>query len=279
MSQLPLFPAPAAPRTSQPLVVSYGAGVDSTAMLIGLHARGMHPDAILFADTGGEKPGTYGYLWHHITPWLEARRLPAVTVVRYEPRRFKRAPYSTLEENCLANQTLPSLAFGRKACSQKWKVAPMDRWVERHPRFRPYLRAGGKVTRAIGYDAGPKDSKRGWNLIGEVRYDYWYPLRDWGWDRARCAAEILAAGLPVPPKSACFFCPATSPAELAQLRREHPDLAARIERMEEAALPTLTQQVKGLWGAPRKKPGPKQTGRMTDYLRELAACAGCGGAA
>ena len=37
----------------QPLVVSYGLGVDSTAMLIHLQQQGIRPDLILFADTGG----------------------------------------------------------------------------------------------------------------------------------------------------------------------------------------------------------------------------------
>ncbi|MBI2481070.1 MAG: hypothetical protein HYV60_21275 [Planctomycetia bacterium] len=34
-----------------PIVVTYGMGVDSTAMRIGLHQRGIRPDLILFADT------------------------------------------------------------------------------------------------------------------------------------------------------------------------------------------------------------------------------------
>ncbi len=41
------------------LVVSYGVGLDSTAMLVEMHNRGMRPDLILFSDTGGEKPETY----------------------------------------------------------------------------------------------------------------------------------------------------------------------------------------------------------------------------
>ena len=44
-----------------PLVVAYGMGVDSTAMLIGMEKRGIRPDIILFADVGGEKPDTYLY--------------------------------------------------------------------------------------------------------------------------------------------------------------------------------------------------------------------------
>ena len=40
------------------IVLCFGAGVDSTAMLLALRAAGLRPDAITFADTGGEKPET-----------------------------------------------------------------------------------------------------------------------------------------------------------------------------------------------------------------------------
>jgi len=42
--------------------MAYGLGVASTAMLVEFVHRGIRPDLILFADTGGEKPGTYQYL-------------------------------------------------------------------------------------------------------------------------------------------------------------------------------------------------------------------------
>lgn len=40
------------------------------------------------------------------------------------------------------------------------------------------------------------------------RYEIRYPLREWGLTRRDCGKMIADAGLPVPPKSACFFCPA-----------------------------------------------------------------------
>jgi hypothetical protein len=40
----------------RPLIVTWGGGVNSTAMLVGMKQRGIRPDRILFADTGGEKP-------------------------------------------------------------------------------------------------------------------------------------------------------------------------------------------------------------------------------
>ena len=94
-----------------PLVVAYGLGVDSTAMLVELSIRGIRPDLILSADTGGEKPETYRYL-DVIQPFLHRVGFPPVTTVRYEP---KRAVYSTLEDQCLHTGTLPSLAYGGKS--------------------------------------------------------------------------------------------------------------------------------------------------------------------
>lgn len=40
------------------IALCFGAGVDSTAMLVALRAAGIRPDVITFADTGGEKPPT-----------------------------------------------------------------------------------------------------------------------------------------------------------------------------------------------------------------------------
>ena len=53
------MPKETSPKPDNPLVVAYGLGVDSTAMLVEFAHRGIRPDLILFADTGGEKPETY----------------------------------------------------------------------------------------------------------------------------------------------------------------------------------------------------------------------------
>ena len=44
-----------------PNVLAYGVGVDSTALLVELEARGEKPDLVITADTGVEKPETYDY--------------------------------------------------------------------------------------------------------------------------------------------------------------------------------------------------------------------------
>jgi len=78
-----------------PLVVAYGGGVDSTAMLIGFKQRSIRPDLILMADPGSEKDATYEYL-PKINRWLEEASFPRVQIVRYQPQQFKYGPYRSL---------------------------------------------------------------------------------------------------------------------------------------------------------------------------------------
>jgi hypothetical protein len=249
-------------------VVAYGLGVNSTAMLVEFAARGVRPDLVLFADTGGEKPETYAYL-PVIQGYLARVGFPPVTVVRYRPTR---AAYHTLEGQCLHTGTLPSLAYGGKSCSLKYKRYPQDTFILRlYP--EPEIRqAGARVVRALGYDAGERrrvvkalgldagehhrvrwqtrPPPAGNRLSRDQRLDrdyfsYWYPLYDWRYDRPRCVEVIRAAGLPVPMKSACFFCPASKRQEILWLRERHPDLLGRALAIERNARDGLTS-VRGL---------------------------------
>jgi hypothetical protein len=56
---------------------------------------------------------------------------------------------------------------------------------------------------------------------------------------------IRQADLPVPGKSACFFCPASKKREIRALYRRHRDLYERAVAIERAAAPNL-RAVKGL---------------------------------
>lgn len=292
---------------TSPLVIAYGLGVDSTAVLVGLWKRGVRPDLILFADTGNEKQETYDYL-PIINGWLKSVDFPQVTVVRNVVQNFKHwPPYKSLGENCLTNGTLPSLAFGFKSCSLKWKVTPQNKYCDLWQPAIDCWESGFKVRKVIGYDAGPSDGKRYAQAKGMIDdyYEYWYPLIDWGWDRDRCKIEIASVGLPVPPKSACYFCPATRPAELHDFKviylryivimeaRATPRLEGHIEQdlldqqyQEKLAAwesrpankrpkkpPRHGKQatgVLGLWrrGTKGTRGGTPMPGMMTDYIRK-----------
>lgn len=238
--QMTLF---ARPDAAPPLAVSYGVGVDSTAMLVAMWLRGIRPDLVLFADTGAEKPETYAYI-PIMNAWLEKVGFPLITVVRYQP---KRAPYSTLEGKCLANETLPSLAFGKHSCSLVFKAEPQNRYLASWQPAVDAWASGVRVRKAIGYDNGPQDCRRRRKADKAVakkaasddpdalRYAYWYPLQEWGIDRVECLRLIAFAGLPKPMKSACFFCPASTKTEIVWLRDTHPVLFHRALAIEARA--------------------------------------------
>lgn len=220
---------------NEPVVVAFGGGVNSTALLVGLRDRGRRPDLILFADTGGEKPETYAFLGV-MEGWLAAAGFPPVTRVAND------GAYPTLEAECLANHTLPSLAFGRRSCSDKYKRRPQDKYVAGWEPARRAWAAGLRVVKLLGIDAG--ESHRA-VVADDARFRPEFPLLEWDWGRDECLAAIRGAGLPVPTKSACFYCPASTKREVLELAEAHPALFERAAAMERNAAPRL-MAVKGL---------------------------------
>jgi len=212
-----------------PLAVAYGGGTNSTAMLAGMLERGLRPDLILFANTGCEKPHTYEHVGI-VNDWCARVGFPAIVTT------VKGGRVETLEENCHRMNMLPSIAYGFKGCSHKFKREPQDRDVNRWPPAQLAWEAGLKVQKFIGYDA---DEERRAKIKNDAKYNYHYPLIEWGWGREECVAAIQRAGLPQPGKSACFFCPSSTRQEIDDLKREYPLLFQRALAMERNAEPNL----------------------------------------
>lgn len=254
-------------NSRSPVLAAWGAGVDSTAMLIELIARGEPVDQVLFADVGAEKAETLAFV-PIFRAWLEAHGVPS-ELVRYRPKNFKNwPPYDSLTENLLTNGTLPGIAFGRGTCSQKWKAAPQHAWAKTWPLAQAAWAAGRKVVKLIGYDAGPADDRRYRvaSAIDDPLYTHRYPLREWGWTRPDSLARIRRAGLPVPVKSACFFCTAARPNEVRGLPRAQ---LRQIVLIEARARPRL-RAVEGLWRHAVKgtRGGEPRPGSMTAFIRQ-----------
>ena len=279
-AQLAAPPAPpmtlrrllAMPARRRPLfVVADGMGVDSTGMLEGLRRLGVRPDVILHAETGDEWPETIAFREER-QRWLRSIGFPEFVMVRRNPgvSEVTGMAFSTLGEKCLAYRTLPGQAFGKKSCSSEWKIRPQEAWLAKHPRAQALWARGGKVVKAIGYDYGYRDSRRAHQLTNDERYEYVYPLREWGWDRPRIKAELRAAGIPIPPKSACYHCPASKAWEIARLVRDYPALADRIIAIEDTAQPNL-RGIEGLWGRTVKgfRGAIPKPGAMAQFIRAL----------
>lgn len=221
--------------------LAFGAGRDSSGILAGWYEKGLQETdpihRIVFADTGGERPHTYTYI-HTMNAWLFLHGFPFIDIVT------KGGRVETLEENCLRMNMLPSLAYGFKGCSHKFKVEPQEKFFNNLPEAREVWGAGQLVTKMIGYEA--REEKR-WSRAkrSDDKYEYEFPLVEWGWNREDCEAALLRVGLPIPKKSSCFFCPASTLPEINALRTEYPVLFQRALAMEANAAGNLTT-VKGL---------------------------------
>jgi hypothetical protein len=226
------------PVVRQPLLLSYGLGTDSTAMLALLIKmvewgnRDAMPDVIHFADVKAEKDITNNYV-AKAQAYLKAAGFPEITVVSKFDRGTSKD--NSIIENCERLKTLPSICYGGKSCSIKHKADQMDLWTNKWLPAQQAWAAGMTVLKLIGYDAGKADMRRSTNP-GDEKYTYCYPLRDAGLTRPDLTAIIAAMGWDDPGKSACFMCGATKRHEIVPLYHSEPDKLARSLRLEAAAM-------------------------------------------
>ncbi len=216
-------------------IVAYGGGTNSTALLIECVKRNIDIDLILFADTGGEKPHTYQYV-KTFSKWLVDNGMPEIITVR------KSGNGETLEEECKRLKTLPPIAFGFKTCSQKYKIQPLDKYLNNLDAAKEEWKSGMKIIKLIGFDADESHRIKDYT---DDKYTIEYPLVDWNMGRDECIETIKEAGLCLPGKSACFFCPSSRQSEVKQLQHVYPELAQRCIEMEANAKDNLTS-IKGL---------------------------------
>lgn len=226
------------------IIASYGGGVNSTAMLIEYANRGLNVDLILFADTGAERPHTQEYI-KTFSKYLKSKGLPEIIIVK---KTDIKGEVLTLEQDCLNRKQLPSLAYGFKTCSQKYKIQPQDKFVNNWEPAKQEWKKGNKITKLIGYDAD--EEHRTNKNYEDKKYNFIYPLVEWEMGRDDCVDIIEKSGLCQPGKSACFFCPSSKKTEIKQLKAVYPELAERALLMERNA--ELTS-IKGLgrsfnWG-------------------------------
>lgn len=231
--------------TDSKIVVSYGGGVNSVAVLVRLAQLKLTPTAIVMADPGAERLGTIKFRDEVLPTWLNAHGFPRVEVVtRIEEGKYRARAWrlETLREECMRTGSLPSVAYGWKKCSAKYKGDTQRWWADRQDWARAEWAAGRKLLKVIGYDFDEerRTKKASQNDWENERFVPWYPLFEAKLDRDGCEALIRAAGLPVPPKSACTFCPNNTFEEWEEIRRDEPERFAEAVEMSRNASRLLT---------------------------------------
>jgi hypothetical protein len=242
-------------------------------------------DIAVFADTGSERPETYAFIGE-FSDWLHAATGIVLDVVRWVRVRdskdakgrpvAKAGEFLSLHEWCERLGTLPSRSFGLSGCTSKWKQQPVDTFLLAHPLVKAEHAAGRQVERWIGYDADePSRSER--MIKKNPQADLWRwrtPLVEWDMGRAECVESIKRAGLAQPGKSACWFCPSSTKADIDQLGREHPDLLERALLMERTAIASGNVQSRGGLGG-RLNWSDYREGKASEIALPLEFSCGC----
>lgn len=222
--------------TDSPLrIASHGGGVQSTAMMV-LAAQGaIDLQHLVFSDVGAdsEHPATMAYLHQHARPYAEAHGLQ-LHVVQRKARTGGLFP--TVRQHVLGPTRdiviplrMANGSPGNRKCTSDWKIKVVQTWVREHG-----ATAANPAVVMVGFstDEWTRANRRTAKPYERVEY----PLLDLGLSRTDCERLIADAGLPVPPKSACYFCPFRLPADFVRMATDEPELYAAAVELEAGAI-------------------------------------------
>ena len=215
--------------------ISYGGGVQSSAMIVLAVQGHIDADVGLFANVGddSEHPATLAYVRDVMVPWATGHKFP-IHELRKVNVRGAHVGEETLWNRLMRpeSRSLPipirmsNGAPGTRSCTADYKIGVIGSWLRKHG-----ATAADPAIVNIGISTDEIErAGRGRDASYERRT---YPLLDLGLSRNDCMNIIAAADLPVPGKSACFFCPFHRPATWAEMRRDEPELFARAQLLED----------------------------------------------
>lgn len=212
---------------------SFGGGVQSMACLV-LSAKGVLPYThFIFANVGedSENPATIDYVNGIARPYALAHGLEIVDV----RKTTKAGPAPTIYEECMSDSSsipIPVFLLGAgpasRNCTSKWKISVIEKWARANAGATKHDRQPMGI--GISLDEYQRmrsdDPEREPYLVKE------YPLIDMRYTRADCQRVIAEEGLPLPPKSSCWFCPFHKKHEWQKMRVNTPELFEKAVALE-----------------------------------------------
>jgi len=212
--------------------ISYGGGVQSTAMLVLAVQGRIDADVALFANVGddSEHPATLSYVRDVIGPWAKSHNFSVHELDRVKRDGSTETLWGRLMKPESRSLPIPirmsNGAPGNRSCTVDFKIKVIGKWLKANG-------ASADDPAIVNIGISTDEIIRVGNKKVEPYEQPAYPLIDLGMDRQDCKEVIAAAGLPVPPKSSCFFCPFHRPQTWAEMRRDEPDLFAKSVELEQ----------------------------------------------
>lgn len=236
-------------------LISYGGGVQSTALLV-LAAQGeIDFQYAVFANVGddSEHPASLDYVRNIAKPFAEAH---GIDLVQLERTDRQGNPTETIYQKLVNTEhrsfgipvRMSNGAPANRSCTVDYKVKVVAKWVRKM--------GATKVDPAIVAIGISTDEMQRANNRQPIAYEVVeYPLLDLGLNRGDCQNIIASAGLPVPPKSSCYFCPFHRTNTWREMKRDEPELfekAVELERKINAKRELFGQD--NVWLSDKLKP-------------------------
>lgn len=223
--------------TGELRVVSYGGGVQSTALLVLAAQRRIDFPVFLMANVGDDSEDrlTIEYVEQYAKPYAALHGIQLHVLDRTRRDGTVETLLGRLTKDGSRSLPIPvrmsNGAPGTRSCTADFKIKVIGKWLKAHGASK-----AAKATVGIGISL---DEIIRVNARRAMPYERpVYPLIGHGEEtglklrRHDCARIITDAGLPVPPKSACWFCPFHRPATWAEMRRDRPDVFEAACKLE-----------------------------------------------
>jgi len=203
-----------------PTVISYGGGIQSTALVVLAMRERWVIDEIVHVDlVDAESPATREYVVL-FRDWLRREHGRDITIIERDlygdmlvRPEFTPVPWRGKYERFILS----------RQCTRQYKVGPLQRYLYgRYP--------GGCIRLMLGISVDECYRMRD---SSAARIEHVYPLVDRRLTRWQCREIVERAGLAAPSKSSCWFCPYRSSASQWALVRRYPRLREMARVLED----------------------------------------------
>ena len=200
-------------------VISLGAGVQSTAMLLmGLRGEIDRADCAIFADTGWEPKAVYDHLGR-LQEECKKHEFP-LHVVQHGDIRKDALSAKRTDSIPLHIEKDYGTGIIRRQCTGLYKINPINKKIRSLLGYRPRQRIKEIAEMWIGITVDEahrmKDNQTRWITNR-------YPLIDLRMDRHNCVQYLKRIGWGHAPKSACIVCPYTDNARWRKMKMDRPE--------------------------------------------------------
>lgn len=187
----------------------------------------------LFCNVGddSEHPQTLRYVREIAMPYAKENGLEMIELHRVKRTGETETLYQRLTRPDSRSIDIPvkmsNGAPGNRACTADFKIKVVDRWLREH---------GAKIENAqVGIGISLDEFQRMKPNLDPATRDWKenkFPLIELRMTRQDCIKIIQKAGLPVPPKSSCYFCPFHPLARWQEMRVTEPELFQKSCELE-----------------------------------------------